>query len=133
MRLAAIVLLLRVMAQWMACYPTGDSDDKAVHYYSAVHLFAGPAAARAVERATPGWLAQLDANDRRHGPERTLNRLRSSWNYVMPSSLLRGVIEITRPPGEPPRSFLLPVAITFTLVALVSLAWLAWVAWRTPA
>jgi hypothetical protein len=133
MRFAAIVLLARVMAQWIALYPAEDADDKAVHYYSAIRLYAGAEAVAALEQATPGWLAQLDANDSRHGPERTRNRLASYWNYPLPSSLLRVVVEVMRPRGEPPSSFLLAVEIALTLVAAASLAWLAWVAWRPGA
>lgn len=129
-RTLAILFVIHLALCWIICYPRGDLDDKAVHYYSAARLYASRPHIAAVNTARPDWLCQLPNQALQF---RTANRLASYANYPLPSSILRIVMQLDQAHnGWPPHSYVRPLKIAFLILHVFALLWLLAVTWRQP-
>jgi len=123
-----LAMIVHLCFVWIASYDRGHLDDKAVHYYSAARLYADRAHAQAIANAYSEWISRLSLSRFYFD-----NRISSSANYVIPSSLLRLILQIKLfLSGSPPASFSGAVKYAFLLLYIFGLAWIAGITWRDP-
>lgn len=93
--LLRLILLIYLLSQpllvFMIRYNAGDSDDKAVHYYSSAYVGASAESRTAVRAALPAWLTQEESL---HRKQRVYGRVVGAHNYTALNGIMRWVRHI---------------------------------------